>query len=302
MNLPEEISLDEWKRRNPTFNYHAAVQSLSSVQNEGRLELYLYLCAIAREYVPNTLTRFYSLIGFDDEEHMDQKKLATLEKSKIFLSNPKNLNDPFDCGCAFYDFENRRNPDSYNKIVEQNMALLPSQISICSFSGCGIQSMPMWAHYTNNHKGFCVEYDKTLDQNKLLRGLVYPVQYSEFRSDISDLMDEQIRLSFARVLQPQGYVRAGIEAQPLAQIASMLYNVKHSSWSFEQEYRLSVPSSTPGLPELVVKPSKFHIGLNCPKIYSDRLKDIGKVLDIPVFSMKYYERSKSFNLVADQVG
>lgn len=301
MSLPEEISLDEWKKRYPSFNYHTAIQALSSLQKEDRLDLFLYLSALARSYVPNNLTKFYSLLGFDDEAHMDQKKLSTLEREKIYLSAPKDLNDPFDCGCAFYDFENRHNAANYNKIVEQNMSLLPSQIRICSFTACGVQSMPMWAHYSNNHKGFCVEYDKTLEQNELLRSLVYPIQYSETRSDISDLMDEQIRLSFARVLQPQGYVRAGIEAQPLAQITSMLYNVKHSSWSFEQEYRLSVASNTPGLPELMVKPSKIFIGLNCPQIYSDRLKEIGKVLDVPVYTMKYYERSKSFNLVADQV-
>lgn len=23
----------------------------------------------------------------------------------------------------------------------------------------GVQSMPMWAHYANNHKGFCVSYN-----------------------------------------------------------------------------------------------------------------------------------------------
>ena len=161
--------------------------------------------------------------------------------------------------------------------------------------------MPMWAHYSNNHKGFCVEYEKTLKPNKLLRGLVYPVQYSETRSDISDLMDEHINLSEKRVYDLNGHLRAGTESQPLAVIMMMLYNIKHSSWSFEQEYRLTVPSNTPGLPELAVKPSKLYIGLNCPKVYADRLKEIGKVLNIPVYTMKHSERSKSFNLVEDQI-
>lgn len=301
MSLPEEISLDEWKRRYPSFDYHTAVQALSSLQNKDRVDLFLYLSAIARSYVPNTLTKFYSLIGIDDEKHMDQKKLATLERSKIYLSNPKNLNDPFDCGCAFYDFESRRNDSRYNGIVEINMSLLPSHIRICSFSGCGVQSMPMWAHYSNNHRGFCAEYEKTIEQNVLLRSFVYPVQYSEIRSDISDLMDEHINLSERRVHDLNGYLRTGPESQPLAVIIMMLYNIKHSSWSFEQEYRLSVPSNMPELPELPIKPSKLYIGLNCPKVYSDRLREIGKALDIQVYKMKYYGHSISFNLVADQI-
>lgn len=298
MGLPEEISLDEWKRRFPSFDYHAAVQALSSLQNEDRLDLFLYLSALARSYVPNTLTKFSSL---NDGSELNEKKLSTLERGMIYLSDPKALNDPFDCGCAFYDYDNRSRDVKYIQVVEQNMASLPNQISICSFSGCSKQSMPMWAHYSNNHRGFCVEYEKTIEQNVLLRSFVYPVQYSEVRSDISDLMDEQIRLSFKRALQPGGYVRAGVEAQPLAVIMMMLYNIKHSSWSFEQEYRLTVPSNTPGLPELAVKPSKLYIGLNCPKVYADRLKEIGKVLNIPVYTMKHSERSKSFNLVADQI-
>ena len=298
MSIPEKISLDEWKRRFPSFYYHAAIQALSSVQNKDKLELFLYLTAIARAYVPNTLTKFYSL---SEDQDMNQKKLATLEKSCVFLSNPKNLNDPFDCGCAYYDFENRPQSTTATQMIEQNMALLPSNICICSFTGCGVQSMPMWAHYSNNHKGFCVEYDKTLKQNELLRSLVHPIQYSETRSDISNLMDEQIGLSVQRILEMASPTRAGAEAMPLAQITFMLYNIKHSSWNFEKEYRLSVPSNTPGLPELMVRPSKIYIGLNCPQIYTDRLKEIGNVLDIPVFLMKYYERSKSFNLVADQV-
>lgn len=298
MCFSEKINIEEWKASHPTFNYHDAVLFLSSMQETDRKNVFLNLSWLARQYVPKTLMKFYSLT---EDQDTNLKKLSTLERGKVFLSYPKNLNDPFDCGCAFYDFENRPRSAMFTQMVEKNMALLPSNICICSFTGCGVQSMPMWAHYSNNHKGFCVEYDKNSEQNELLQSLVHPVQYSEFRSDISDLMDEQVDLSVQRILEAAEPTRAGVEAQPLAQIAFMLYNIKHSSWSFEQEYRLSVPSNTPGLPELMVRPSRIYIGLNCLQIYTDRLKEIGNVLGIPVFLMKYYERSKSFNLVADQV-
>lgn len=298
MDFSEKINIEEWKASHPAFDYHGAVLFLTAQQEIDRRNVFLNLSWLARQYVPNTIMKFYSLT---EDQDTNLKKLATLEKGKIFLSNPKSLNDPFDCGCAFYDFENRPRSGMLTQMIEQNMTLLPSNICICSFTGCGIQSMPMWAHYSNNHKGFCIEYDKNVEQNNLLRSLVYPVQYSDSRFDISDVMDEQIDLSVQRVLQAADVVRAGHEAEPLAQIAFMLYNIKHSSWSFEQEYRLSVPSNTPGLPELVANPSKIYIGLNCLKIHSDRLKEIGKAPSIPVYKMKYSERSKSFTLIADQI-
>lgn len=298
MSFPEKINLASWRKRFPEFDYPAAALFLSSSQSKDKINVYTNLSWLARQYVPNMLMKYYAL---NDDDCLNEKKFATLERGNVYLSDPKTLNDPFDCGCAFYDFENRNNSDRHNKIVEKNMALLPSQISICSFSGCGVQSMPMWAHYSNNHKGFCVEYEKGAEQNELLRSFVYPVQYSDSRFDISDIMDEQIKLSNNRVLDPNGHLRAGYESQPLAVVMMMLYNIKHTSWSYEQEYRLSVPSRTPGLPEISAKPSKIYIGLNSIEIYSDKLKAIGKVLDIPVYKMRRSERSKSFNLIAEQV-
>lgn len=298
MSFPEKINLDDWKKRFPEFDYPAAALFLASQHSKDKINVFSNLSWLARQYVPNNLLKFSAI---NDDIELNEKKFATLEQGKIYLTDPKALNDPFDCGCAFYDFENRHNSADHNKLVERNISLLPGHIRICSFTACGIQTMPMWAHYSNNHTGFCVEYDKTNEQNELLQMFVYPVQYSDDRFDISDIIDEQINLSKRRVLDPNGYLRAGNEALPLAVVMMMLYNIKHSSWSFEQEYRLSVPSNKPGLPELMVKPSKLYIGLNCPKIYSDRLRKIGRALNVPVYSMKYYERSKSFNLVADQV-
>lgn len=48
--------------------------------------------------------------------------------------------------------------------------------------------MPMWAHYANNHAGFCVSYD--MKENKQLSGCTFPVQYTNQRIDITSLMDQ----------------------------------------------------------------------------------------------------------------
>ena len=53
--------------------------------------------------------------------------------------------------------------------------------------------MPMRAHYSNNHRGYCVEYDMEQGENQSLKGLVFPVQYSDRRIDLTDFFREQVR-------------------------------------------------------------------------------------------------------------
>ena len=51
--------------------------------------------------------------------------------------------------------------------------------------------MPMWAHYANNHMGFCVSYDT--QKNLTLKSNTFPIQYTEERLDITQFMDQYIQ-------------------------------------------------------------------------------------------------------------
>lgn len=54
------------------------------------------------------------------------------------------------------------------------------------FTTNGVQSMPMWAHYANNHKGFCVSYNVKEDLE--LRSSIFPIQYTDERLDVTSLI------------------------------------------------------------------------------------------------------------------
>ena len=49
-------------------------------------------------------------------------------------------------------------------------------------------SIPMWSFYSDNHRGFCVEYE----MHSLVRDWLMPVIYSNERVDISDTIGEMI--------------------------------------------------------------------------------------------------------------
>ena len=104
--------------------------------------------------------------------------------------------------------------------------------SIACFSE-SIDSILMWSHYADSHKGFALEYDfrPTLEQPIKNVGL-FPVVYSEERFDISDY----IAWAFLRII--------GFPAK-MPDISASIKNAlwKSDVWAYEKEWR--VIDSTP---------------------------------------------------------
>ena len=91
-----------------------------------------------------------------------------------------------------------------------------------------IDSILMWSHYANSHKGFALEYDfrPTLEQPIKNVGL-FPVVYSEERFDISDY----IAWAFLRIV--------GFPAK-MPDISASIKNAlwKSDVWAYEKEWRM----------------------------------------------------------------
>ena len=67
--------------------------------------------------------------------------------------------------------------------------------------------MPMWAHYSNNHQGFCVAYDMKNPENTKLAGCTFPVQYTNERLDITDYMKNYVKMVLSEIdKQTSGFV------------------------------------------------------------------------------------------------
>lgn len=218
------------------------------------------------------------------------------------MSQIEGFNDPFDGKAFFYnprqlaDIERLR-PHG-GKMVDD----FTSYIRVACLTANGVQSMPMWAHYSNNHSGFCVAYD--VGSNSLLNSLTFPVQYTDERLDMTSFMhklaericfdlDKQITLGTERIISSGTLVSC---------IALLMYNVKHSSWSYEKEFRCVAASSAEGMPFIDAKPKEIYIGMNCASAHAKRLLEIGTSWNIPVYKMFLDECSETFNLVARQCG
>lgn len=165
---------------------------------------------------PKYLYKYFSLNDFS---------IDSLENDYIYLSNPKDFNDPFDC--------NR------NLITEQRKELMDwqyverlndiSDIGITCFSENGMDPL-LWGHYTQSYRGFCLKLNvESLinDQNDSIK--LKKVIYSQTPEAIS-------------------------QEHPFSDFYQ--YLLKLNNWKYEQEWRLlfKKPSATE---------NRFYIDRNC---------------------------------------
>lgn len=148
----------------------------------------------------------------------------------------------------------------------------------------------LWAHYTQSHQGFCVEYDiselqkrnnehveKNILYSQLILGL-FPVSYNNKRVQISKTIVERhyldkIDSSDEKTIQ-RIYFRSILS--------------KSLSWNYEKEWRLIVDNKTAkyynnriSFPFI----KAIYIGCNASEKLIRNLSEIGKDLNVKVYRM-----------------
>ena len=145
-------------------------------------------------------------------------------------------------------------------------------IKICSFSELN-DSLLLWSHYADEHKGICIEYD--LENEDEIRPFLYPIMYS----------DKIYKISCD-------------DFRALRALGSSL--IKSKDWEYEAEWRLTILRQrevfsnkiTVTNPKAVFLGTRFH--LNTADI-KGKLLDILEKKKVPVYQMK--KHSEEFKLV-----
>ncbi|MDO7171033.1 DUF2971 domain-containing protein [Mariniflexile sp. AS56] len=121
----------------------------------------------------------------------------------IFFADRNSLNDPFDSSpelvrltenseeiAKFYDlisesitdkkvkeyFKSEYTTESLQKYAQSKVLDLILEFGIACFS-MYIMNMPLWANYSNNHKGVCLQFNSDIDKDFFT--ILGPVQYQE---------------------------------------------------------------------------------------------------------------------------
>lgn len=256
------------------------------------------LYPVTRLYIPDTLYKFYSL---NDDQELNDKKFKTLQNKQIFMSDIKDFNDPFDGKAFFYDSKQlidiKRLEGVNGRIIDDFTAFHRGTALTENDTSC----MPMWAHYSNNHQGFCVAYDMKSPENTVLSGCTFPIQYTEERLDITSFMKNYFNKLSVEV---ERYVSQGIKQIPITDLSlvymsQLLCNIKHLTWSYEKEFRCTVGAQSDGMPYIEAMPKTIYIGMRCKEVNRNKLVEIARDLSIPVYQMRFNELSDKYSLEAD---
>jgi hypothetical protein len=185
----------------------------------------------------------------------DKKQLTDIVTNQQFWFASWNAqNDPMEGYFRYFE-------DEHTEWKLEDFITEKKKLSISSFSLIS-DSMLMWSHYADNHKGVCFEIDTDLNRNPEIRLEV--VKYKK-------------KISFLPSVTPKQH-------NPISVLSTKL-----TPWKYEKEIRAFSPN---GPNELAVgKITKIIFGLRCDETTKQDLRKINQ--SIPVETAEFcFEKSK----------
>jgi hypothetical protein len=176
-------------------------------------------------------------------------------------------------------------PDYKQKMANEIGQRHKKGLKVCSFTEVN-DSIIMWSHYGDEHRGFCVEYDLAFPApENLSRRLLFPVIYS------SQLFDATKYFTRA-ALNPTGF-------NNIFPLIAAIY--KSPEWKYEKEWRLvSIGGLVKDSSNWNMLPAKrLFLGSHMPPTKRDELVKIARTKKIEVFQMRL--ANDSFTLISDQI-
>ena len=187
--------------------------------------------------MPTALYKYQTLTAYS---------LASLINDTVWLAQPSSFNDPFDCAITAdrsklkesvahaVEFiskasdpatlvdkdllgERKGDAEAYEQYRLGIRSVLQQSGILCLSEDPN--SMLMWSHYANHHRGFCIQYD--FSEGSRLRTLAQPVRYSDSMPSVS---------------------LADLAGANRTEALDSLWLTKAACWSYEKEWRVIMPN------------------------------------------------------------
>lgn len=234
----------------------------------------------AEEYrastIPKTLFKFIALSNNDES---NSKRFYSLKDNQAWVAPITCLNDPYEFSCMYIDKKrlldagySDSDVDSFNRLFTS----LVNRWDVLSLSNADIDCLPMWAYYTNNYKGFCIEYEV---ENP---SAIFPISYEPNRVPVARLIIESLR-TFKEMFDKGD--KSSPDAEFYASVMRYQMFMKHESWKHEKEYRIIYPHNAKAkhgrnvnISDLGLKTKRVIAGLYCTDVHKDKLNKISNEL------------------------
>lgn len=162
------------------------------------------------------------------------------------------------------------------------------------------KSILMWAHYANNHKGFCVEYDfKELGLNNHYTRFIFPVFYKKAIFDMKDYIPDpnkkfdNVLTSYMDQIKAEDILDGITNPEVNINVNNMalFYNalIKYKDWAYEKEWRYVFPYKNNANKSLYLyapKPKAIYLGAKITNESRETLVKIAKERKIKIYQME----------------
>ncbi|NOQ34155.1 MAG: DUF2971 domain-containing protein [Methanosarcinales archaeon] len=230
--------------------------------------------AIHRKCIDN----FKDELSESEIEELKKSDNPMLDLVKRVTENDPNIKK--DQATIFADTISKSIEDEYNEMASRLSSGLKKGIYITCFSESK-DSILMWSHYADRHRGFCIEYDfSSLDFHDTTTRLLYPIIYTDSLFDATEY------------LQP---VFEGGEHNNLMVTYAAI--TKSTEWRYEKEWRYVLqlgPSNDP--PLSVPKPKAIYLGAKVSEGDKENIIELANEMDIKVYQMAM--ETSEFKLIA----
>lgn len=280
----KEYEQDEWK----CALREDFITALTGTQPE-KAKAYIKIGTYYHCYAPASLYKYYR----DSDQSLDN-----VRNNKMWYSAPCNFNDVFDCEFSIQKkgvvedaikmlsqkhkiLQGSAEWKNIYKVVNQQCRVLRtvfdklrSETGVSCFSESQ-DSLLMWAHYANNHRGMCVEYN-LLEINDLLKFAPVPVIYSGERTCFDSFNPQSVEKDSLKLL---------------------IYSItsKSQEWRYEKEWRIIRDSKacgaawnkeTKGALLDMIHPSSITLGCMAQPEFEKKVKDYCVANRITLYKME----------------
>lgn len=247
-----------------------------------KVDQYALDCLLNKQIWCTTLDNYNDIYeGNIETDFLElQKNVIWKEANKIGMPdmNIINAKTPNELATAAFPESKRAkyikkyqsNKISTENRIKKQINEIQHSTKICSFSdvkpyGNILENSLMWAHYGDNYKGFCIEYDTKKTQQNF-----YPVFYAETIFNISEFLSKAL-----------------VGDKDIPKILSYYSAMKKlSSWQYEKEWRIILVEDNKKKHENIqsLEPSAIYLGPSVSSLNKFILKNIADNLLIPIYA------------------
>lgn len=238
-------------------------------------------------FTPDYLYKFYPLVDNPVDDFND-KRFYSLANNYIWFATPEMQNDPYEFEGIYWDDNILIEAGVPKQSIEYAKQLFFYQIVLSAFTANMSNNLSMWAHYANNHHGYCVKYK--VRNKRVFRNVIYTDHRISMTKTFLNFLHQGLR----------GLSIGDVSLLEKAKIDSSIFQdkffCKHTSWEYENEFRalyksdgektgLNVP-----IDELGLTVVEIYSGINCESKNIKELERIASTLQVSHKECKKHER------------